>query len=212
MKIPVFAINKRERAERRTHILKEFEGREEFRLEIVDAIEDENGAWGLWQTIREIVREHGGRNKFLIICEDDHAFTEHYSREVFLSLLVNAKRMDAEIVLGGVSYFDVALQVTNDLFWVSIFNGLQFTVISESLYDKIISYKFKNDDHADFILSALTDNAFIIFPFLSVQKDFGYTDISKKRKRENILVEPLFHDSTRRLNLISNVNRLFNVI
>jgi glycosyl transferase family 25 len=212
MKMPVFAVNRKLRTERRSHILREFEGRDEFMLQIIDAIEDENGAWGLWQTIRKIVQEHGPGNEFLILCEDDHLFTEHYSKEFFFSVLQRALQRNADIVLGGVSYFDIGLQLNNDLFWLNVFNGLQFTVISERMYEKILHYEFQEDDHADYVLSALTENAFLIFPFISVQKEFGYTDISKKRKRDKSSVEPLFNDAIRRLELIRNVSRLFHVL
>lgn len=54
--IPTFVINLEKRTERKQHILEQFKNRYEFDIRIFKAIENENGAFGLWQTIVDIVK------------------------------------------------------------------------------------------------------------------------------------------------------------
>ncbi len=79
-KISVNAVNLKQRTDRRDHILKQFSDKPEFLFNIVPAIIHEKGAYGLWQTIRQIVNKENEKNSdFFILCEDDHMFTEDYS-------------------------------------------------------------------------------------------------------------------------------------
>ncbi len=72
-KIPVFATNLKSRIDRFKSINSEFLNHEGFQLEIAGAIEDSNGAYGLWKTIYTIINDADKRgDKFVRICEDDH--------------------------------------------------------------------------------------------------------------------------------------------
>ena len=61
MKINVYAANLLRRPDRRASLQKQFAGRSELALHIVPAVEMDNGAWGLWQTFRQIVAEEAAR-------------------------------------------------------------------------------------------------------------------------------------------------------
>lgn len=175
--LPVFAVNLKSRNERREHIQKEFDGREEFVLTIVDAEEDQRGAMGLWRTLCKILRSIPADGHDLIVfCEDDHTFTPDYSPDLLLEGIEMGRNLGADIVLGGVSWFSGALQVTNELFWVDRFSGLQFTVIYRKFFSTILDAFFGMKDVADFKIAALSEHKYFLHPFISTQREFGYSD------------------------------------
>ena len=190
-KINVYAINLVKRADRRSSIVSEFAGREEFRLTIVPAIEHPIGAVGLWQTIRGIVRQGNEEDlEYLIICEDDHRFTSDYTTIGLQNAIAYAIRFQADLLVGGVSWFTTCSPMDKNLHWVEQFNGLQFAVIFKKFYTKILNTDFA----ADYKISLLSDQLYFIHPFISVQKDFGYSDVTLKNNAKN-RVGDLFKDS-----------------
>lgn len=52
IKIPVFVCNLLSRIERRQHIIKEFENKQEYSMQIIPAIKNKIGAYGLWLTLQ----------------------------------------------------------------------------------------------------------------------------------------------------------------
>jgi len=54
--VSAFIINLKSRTDRKKHIINEFEDRDEFKINIVEACEHENGAIGLWNSITHILR------------------------------------------------------------------------------------------------------------------------------------------------------------
>ncbi|ULT23578.1 hypothetical protein KUH03_31070 [Sphingobacterium sp. E70] len=129
-KIKTFAINLKHRADRRKHIIGQFERKKEFDLEIFDAIIDQNGSLGLIKSVLSIVKTASELDlDYVLICEDDHQFTEHFSSEFLLDQIHTSKRMGAEVLLGGVSWYDAAVRVKENLYWLNQFNGTQFLLI-----------------------------------------------------------------------------------
>ena len=62
----------------------------------VEACEHTNGAVGLWNSIRKIVQEAKQQEyEFILICEDDHFFTEHYTPEYLFSNIFHARQQGA---------------------------------------------------------------------------------------------------------------------
>src|ERR1700761_9504412 len=128
--IPVFAINLKKRTERKMHILKEFAHRDEFTLTIVEAQEHKFGFIGLWNTLKNILTSQLNSNHpYIIICEDDHQFTDGYTKERLLKCIQEAEQKKADILSGGVSWFDNALPVSDNLFWMEKFTGAQLTIL-----------------------------------------------------------------------------------
>lgn len=71
--LPVYVINMKEREERKQHIVKEFEHKEEFELNLVEASVHPIGAVGLWNSMIRIVKMAKERgDDIIVICEDDH--------------------------------------------------------------------------------------------------------------------------------------------
>lgn len=137
--IRVNCINLESRTERKNHIEIEFSDRHEFNLRIVQAIKHEVGAIGLWQSLIGVVKEMSlYDDEYFIFCEDDHTFTKHYTSGVLQEGIETAKSHNADILLGGVSWLETAVQVSDRMFWVDKYTGNQFVVIFNKFYPVIL--------------------------------------------------------------------------
>jgi len=203
--IQTFIINVEKRIERKQHSLKQFSNKPEFEVKIIKAVENENGAMGLWRTILHII-EHltSAETDYILICEDDHQFTKDYHPDRLISNIEEAKANGADILLGGVSWFSDALQLSGNLFWVHRFTGLQFTIIFKKFFRKILETTFNDLDVADKKIATLTDNKFLIYPFISIQKEFGYSDVTAKNNTKGY-VSKIFKDASIVLHKLAKV-------
>ncbi|MFC6101241.1 glycosyltransferase family 25 protein [Olivibacter domesticus] len=204
-----FIINLKSRDDRKDHILKEFQDKNIFNLTVIEAVKHSIGALGLWITVKGIVLQALNQElEMIIICEDDHKFTDMYNEACFLSAVEKAKNIDADLLLGGVSWFEDIVQVDEGIFWISRFNGLQFTVIFKKFYEKILDIDFDIYDNADIKLSLFTEQAFVIHPFISVQKEFGYSDITRKNGEQG-WVNMLFDVSDKKIKQLGDVSSFY---
>lgn len=196
--ISTYIINLKRRTERKEHILKEFRDRQEFKPIIVEAEENVVGAVGLWNTITHILREaEDVPQDYIIICEDDHQFSSSYSKELLCSAISEADANQADILCGGVSWFSNALAISAHTFWVEKSSGLQFTVIFKRFFKTITGAEFTVDDAADTKIAYLTAHKYFIFPFISDQKEFGYSDVTPRNNKKG-RVETLFANSMKK--------------
>lgn len=208
--LPVYAINLKERIDRRKHLEKQFEGKSEFNVTYVDAIEDTIGAVGLWKSMVECVKLAKERKEdIIIICEDDHTFTENYTKEYLFNNIISCSDQGCELLSGGIGGFGVSIPVDRNRYWVDWFWCTQFIVIFESLFDKIIEYDFKDNDTADGVLSVISDNPMTLYPFISIQKDFGYSDVTRSNNEISGLITKHFQNSNFRLSKMYNASRKF---
>lgn len=190
--IPCFVINLAKRTDRKASIVSEFSGREEYQFNIVSAEEHEIGSYSLWLTICNIVRHaYGIGLDYILICEDDHQFTKDYNELVLFKAINQSVTRNADVLLGSVSWFNHVLQVQNGLFWTDCFSATQFMVIFRKFYHRILRTEFQLTDIADMKISSITKNIFIMYPFISVQKEFGYSDVTQ-RNSERGRVTDLF--------------------
>lgn len=209
-RIPTYVVNLTHRTDRKEHTISEFKKHKEFDLQIVTAIEHIRGAMGLWQTIQKIITEAEKLdNEFVIICQDDHLFTKKYTSRYLYQTIDESKQKDADILLGGVSWFADVLQVSTNLFWVDKFTGLQFMVVFKKFYKKILDTDFNSVVASDFKISELTDHKLIMHPFISVQKEFGYSDVTQKNNLEGRVTE-IFNKSVEKLLQLDKVNAFYN--
>jgi hypothetical protein len=205
IQIPTFIINLKSRADRRQHIINEFTAHNEFNVKIIEAREHQIGAVGLWLTIKYILQETAGSDdEYILICEDDHQFTPFYSKELLFKSISQAKELNADILIGGVNWFDGVAPVNDTLRWSYIFNGTQFIIVFKKFFDAILQADFGDYDGADFKISTLTENKFIIYPFISVQKDFGYSDATPHNNLPG-RADELFSKSSEWLQNLTNV-------
>src|SRR5690606_15392184 len=119
-----FVINLEGRTDRKAHALTQFAPHPEFDLTIVKATQDPVGSWGLWLTIKKIIATAKQQQlDTIIICEDDHTFTDAYDKRAFFELVGLMKQHKADLLSGGTSWFGFVHPVTPNCFWVSKFNG-----------------------------------------------------------------------------------------
>ncbi|WP_164674913.1 hypothetical protein [Anditalea andensis] len=195
-RIDVYVINRVNRTDRKASIISEFLNKKELQMILVQAIENPIGAVGLWQTIYNIVGQANKENMdHVVICEDDHIFTHNYSAINLQKAVYNAIQLQADVLLGGISWFTNCYPVGKNLYWVEKFSGLQFAVIFKKFYSKILNTNFQLGDSADYKISSLSDKIYFIHPFISIQRDFGYSDVTAKNNSKD-KVEKLFKDSS----------------
>ncbi|NQX40838.1 hypothetical protein HQN84_18460 [Pedobacter steynii] len=210
--IQTFIINVEKRIERKQHSLEQFNNKPEFDVKIIKAVENKNGAVGLWRTIVHII-EHltPDETDYILICEDDHQFTKEYNRSKLISDIEEAKRNGADILSGGVSWFGEALQLSSNLFWLHQFTGLQFTIIFKNFFRKILETEFKDHDITDRKIATLTDNKFLMYPFISIQKEFGYSDVTAKNNTKGY-VNKLFKDASIVLHKLAKIRGYYQEV
>lgn len=210
--IQTFIINVEKRVERKQHSLEQFKNKPEFDVKIIKAIENENGAVGLWRTIVHIIDNlTSDETDYILICEDDHQFTKDYNLGKLIREIEEAKENGADILLGGVSWFSDALQLNSNLFWLHRFTGLQFTIIFKNFFGKILETTFSDHDVADKKIATLTDNTFLMYPFISIQKEFGYSDVTAKNNTKGY-VSKIFKDASIVLHKLAKVKGYYHKI
>lgn len=207
--IPVHIINLKKRVERKVHVLNEFSKHPEFEAIIIEAIECSEGAVGLWMTILKILQEGRlFRDNCIVICEDDHEFTDDYSFDLLLDAIDYVTEKKGDILFAGVSWFNNAVPVTEHIFWVEKSSGTQFMIIFKEFFSSIINAPFTDSDATDTKISVLTDKKYFISPFLSIQKEFGYSDVTP---RNSVLgrVDALFDNSVRKTGVINYLYKFY---
>ncbi len=208
--ISTYIINLKTRIDRKKHIIGEFAGRKNFRIIFIDAHKGKIGAIGLWNTIKYISQDLVNKqDEFIILCEDDHQFTPEYSDEVLYRAIAEAKEKDADILSGGINGFTTALQISENLYWVEKFSGLQFTIIFRKFFKAILEANFGPGDAADYKMCSLTDKKFFIYPFISIQKDFGYSDATPENNKK-YAQKKLFKQSNTKIKLLKKVFSFYN--
>lgn len=208
----VYVINLDERKDRLQHTLDQFKDKLEFDCNIISTKRKKKPTLGLWNNLLKIVKKAKSLGiPFVIFCEDDHLFTNSYRYKNLLKAIKDVDQYEADLLLGGVSWFNNALQISEQVFWVCEFTGLQFTVIYKRFYDTILNTEFGPLDVADIKLSKLTNKKFVIHPFISTQKEFGYSDITTKNNKTGH-VKQLFRSSSITFSRLKKVRRFYNKI
>jgi len=207
--IPVHIINLKKRVERKAHVLNEFSKHPEFEAIIIEAIECSEGAVGLWMTIVKILQEGKlFRDSCIVICEDDHEFTDEYSFDLLLDAIDYVTAKKGDVLFAGVSWFNNAVPVTEHIYWVEKSSGTQFMIIFKDFFSAINNAPFKDLDSADTKISVLTDKKYFIFPFLSIQKEFGYSDVTPRNSVAG-RVDALFDNSLRKTGTINYLYKFY---
>lgn len=209
--IPTYIINLPERQERKKHIENQFFNKNEFDVHFINGIKHEIGAVGLWKTIRYIIGMASENDEdVIIICEDDHEFTKDYSKDNLILNILEAHNQSIDYISGGSAGIYHTLPVTKNRFWGSLFLSTQFIVVFNRFFKKIMDYDFDNDVVADRVLSRLTINKALMFPFISIQKDFGYSDVTQIHHDNIGFLSNLFNDTQKKLEKVQRAaNRYF---
>ncbi|WP_448698097.1 hypothetical protein ACFGVR_14845 [Mucilaginibacter sp. AW1-3] len=206
-RIETFIVNLPSRKDRKLNILKEFNFKPAFNIHVVEGQQNPNGSLGLWNTLVQIVDIAIKRNlEYFLFCEDDHIFTEMYEKTDIFSFIEVAKIRKGDLLLGGVSYLTTAIELDANLFWIEKFHGLNFCIFFKQIFPSIKNYNFREKDSADIVLSKLSKNKFLIFPYISVQKEFGYSDITQRNATPG-KVTMLFRQSAATIDFLSNTSK-----
>lgn len=201
----VYIVNLPQRTDRREHILAQFYDRPEFNVHIKTPVVHTIGAVSLWLTLRDIVKEEKEKDSpYFILCEDDHTFTNAYSAELLEKCIMRADSLQADILSGGVSWFSSAVKTADSLFWIERFTGMQFTVIYNRFYDQLLESAYDDLVVTDFHISEMTQRKLMIYPYISVQSEFGYSDVTKQNN-DSGYVEKIFHAAINRFEVLNKV-------
>ena len=204
--IPTYIINLEKRIDRKLYIQDEFRNRPEFDVNIVKAIEDEIPAIGLYKSLIKIILVAKEKSlPYVLICEDDHQFTQYYNEEKFINSIINLNNENVGVYLGGISWFDYAFPVKSGYYCVNSFNGTQFMVIYSRNYDVLLNAEFDKTTTIDVWIAKLTTKIYVSVPMLSVQKDFGYSDVTSQNDKLGI-VEEYFIQTNNRWKALEIIN------
>lgn len=209
--IPTYVVNMKDRTDRLNSVKQQFEGKSEFDVHIVEAEEHLIGAVGLWNSIKKVIQlAVTNDDDVIVFCEDDHVFTANYNKEKMFDSIMLAAEKGADTLNLGVGGVNQVVPINENLFWVDNFWCTQFIVIYRSFFEKILNEPFNDDDTADGKFSAMTGNNFLLFPFMSVQKDFGYSDVTNTNNNKGH-IEQLFENSEKHLQEIQSVYKKYVV-
>lgn len=211
--VPTYIFNLPHREDRRKHIEKQFLDKPEFEVRWSKTFSHKIGAVGLWQSIRYAVADavKRGEDDVIILCEDDHYFTEDYNRDTFFAQIIHAATLGTHLLAGGISGFQNAVKLRYEgLYWIDWFWATQFIVLFRSSFDKILNAHFSDTDVADEFLSKILANKLVIHPFISRQEEFGYSDIASLENREHF-IRNLFQKSSNQLDNYSRITQKYNI-
>lgn len=201
--IPTYIINLRKRKDRLGHIIKQFDSKQEFSLNYVNGVVHPNGQVGLWKSIRKIIKKAINNNDdVILICEDDHQFIQNYSKDFLMKNIRKAHALGADVLLGGISNFQSGVKASENLFWVNDFYCTQFMVVYKRFFQEILKADYSEPMSVDGMISSISFNKLVIYPFISVQKDFGYSDITIRDSSEIRTPSP-FYETMSRFDVVS---------
>ena len=69
---------------------------------------------------------------------------------------------------------------------------------------------FGKFDVADEFLSRILTNKMVLYPFISVQREFGYSDVTPSNNQKGKITQ-LFIDTAQRLDRLNNIYEKFHV-
>ncbi|WP_157486811.1 hypothetical protein [Dyadobacter alkalitolerans] len=198
------------RIDRREHILNEFKDKSEFTVRLIEAKQHRLGTIGLWKSITHIINDAKVQGyEYILLCEDDHQFTESYDKRKLINAIHLADQQKAEVLLGGVSWLSSIFSIKDHLCWIEAFNGAQFMILFNRSFERMLNATFSENNCADIKISELFDRKFLIFPFISVQKGFGYSDVTPKNADLHFLSQ-LFVDADHSIQYMLEGERFYN--
>lgn len=178
LKMPVFAINLPHNSKRKDYVREQFKNRCEFKLNIFRGVKSKIGYIGFLKSMKKVIKlAIQSDYDFIVICSDDHEFTENYTKERFINCVIDAGNAGAKILLGGVERYGEVVPLTDDLFWVDHFSYSTFYVIYKPYYQEFLQLRLNNRISHSGMISSSTSNKFLIYPFITME------GISKNKKR-----------------------------
>ena len=210
MKLKSYILNLPKRSDRRKNIKAEFYDKELFDIEILCPVSHEVPRISHWLSFQQSVVKAKEQNlSCFLFCEDDHIFTQAYDESKLVKLITEVDAIEGDLLLGGISWMQSPLQINDRLFWVDKFNGFQFAIIFSRFYDRIINFNKQGDDViTEIALSALSKRIFVSYPFISIQKEFGYSDVTEFNNQKGY-VSSHFEDVQKKLDIQNKVRQFY---
>ena len=211
--IPTYVMNLPERTDRRIHTEKEFAGRPEFDLHIIPAVKCERGADGWWKTFYPLIEEISqGDDDVVIVCEDDHAFTPYYDRFTFLQDVITAAKLGCQLMMGGIGNYSAIVPLTERIFWMDWCWCAQFMVLYRPSFEIILNSNYVwGKDISDLFLSEIIPNKMGLYPFISIQKEFGYSDLTEANNVPGTITHYM-NETSERVSKCYEVARRYNLL
>ncbi len=207
--IPTYVINLKKRSARKVHISEQFRARSEFNLRFCNGVEHEKGQLGLWESIKKVIRIAKRKDEdVILICEDDHQFTGDYDKDFLIENIIKAHSLGADVLLGGICHFSSSVKAAENLFWIDEFYCTQFMVVFGRFFDQILKEDYDEHMSVDGKISSISANKMVLYPFVSIQRDFGYSDITPRISSELLSATP-FYETMSRFELLNNKHRLY---
>ena len=209
-KINVYGPNLPQRTERKASILQQFAGKDLYDVHLIVPLKRPTPSTSLWHTFVDIVNKEAQTDAdYFIFCEDDHMFTDCYSESLLTHCIEEAKSLGSDILSGGFSWYEMPIQVSENLFWVKNFTGMLFTVVYRKFFPTILESDVQGAHTLDLYLSTLSDDILVMSPYISVQKEFGYSDVTSKNSTAG-RIDGLFRERNTTLNILRKVRNTFN--
>lgn len=193
--IPVYFLNLSNH-ETLKNCVKQFDGKEEFEVNIMEVGKFKNKEMRKWEGIKKVVNKAITKEEDLcIICKEGHVFSEKYEFNAFLTKIYEGHRLGAKYLLGGLSGdYANALVLPSGLCWIDSFENSQFIVLYNSFYKPILEEEFLESHNVEEKLSKMTSNKFLIYPFISTyekninsQNSKVKSEIIAEKRMENLI-------------------------
>jgi glycosyl transferase family 25 len=147
----------------------------------------------------------------IVISEDDHEFTSAYSKELFIKNIMEAHAQGADYLSGGTGGFSFAIPITPNRYWLNPCFSTQFIIIFKKFFDRILAEPFDEEVIADILLPSMTSHKMVMYPFISNQKDFGYSDASPVHENDKGMIRRIFIRSSRTMEKLQQAYMKYNL-
>ena len=167
-------------------VKKHFDGKSLFRTEML--VSPSLSRWSLFRCAVEHA-EKSGDDDVIVVCFNEHNFTNNFDGRLFLDVIVEASKRGAQLLIGGCQKVENMVPVTSSLFWVDVTSGASFYVVYRSVYRKILSITIDGGDaDLDEIISQYIPNKFLVCPIISdsSMQDSASSDVNSAQETMNI--------------------------
>lgn len=180
--IPTYIVKTSKQIESLKDIKQQFQGKIEFDMHITYSHPHSNSHRSLWNNICEIIAVAEEKNEdVIIICKDNHQFSDDYKKIKLIAAIYEAHRFNATLLFGGiVGGFNHILPLISGISWLDACWESSFIIIFRSFFKPILSENFCESDVVESKLSEMTSNKFIIYPMISIKKDINNYNLLEK--------------------------------
>ena len=112
--------------------------------------------------------------------------------------IVAAGQSGCQMLLGGIGNYNNAVPLSQNRLWIDWSWGTQFVVLYRTAFQSILNSTFGKKDVVDEFLSLLLPNKMVLSPFISRQKDLGYSDVTESNNDRGQIDELIvdFYENT----------------